>query len=149
MENSKRLSRTSIDTSSEKPLRAPTDDFFEREVAPEKLSLDSLSFVGDAVYTLYFRLATLSSAHRRAGYQHNIVSRYVSASGQREALELLRTHLSEEEKSLVRRGYNSKGAKKHGDDDDYRLATGLETLVGYLFLKGDLERLKELLKRVI
>lgn len=122
---------------------------FPNATNPESLSLDSLSFVGDAVYTLFFRLVTLSTARRRAGFQHDIVTEYVSASGQRKALEILTPFLNSEELSIVRRGYNSRGAKKHGDDEDYRRATALEALVGYIYLKGDHNHLKELLERVI
>ncbi|HNR79623.1 MAG TPA: ribonuclease III domain-containing protein [Mesotoga infera] len=125
------------------------DVLFQTFADPERLSLDSLSYVGDAVYTLFFRLSTLSRAHRRAGVQHDIVSEYVSARGQHRALEILMPLLTKEEKSLVRRGYNSRGAKKHGDDEDYRMATALEALVGYLYLKGELGHLRELLERVV
>ncbi|HNS66186.1 MAG TPA: ribonuclease III domain-containing protein [Mesotoga infera] len=148
-ENSRELSTESMNISDERSGEKLPDVLFQTFADPERLSLDSLSYVGDAVYTLFFRLSTLSRAHRRAGVQHDIVSEYVSARGQHRALEILMPLLTKEEKSLVRRGYNSRGAKKHGDDEDYRMATALEALVGYLYLKGELGHLRELLERVV
>lgn len=125
------------------------DNLFSFSVSPDQLSLDSLAFLGDAIYSLYFRLNTLPQARRRAGHQHNIVKDYVSASGQRKALEEVADLLDEEEKEIVRRGYNSRGSKKHGDDEDYKMATAFEALIGYLFLEGKTERIRELFERVI
>ena len=123
-------------------------NFFKADVSPEELSIDSLSFIGDAVYSLYFRIKTLRLAKRRTGYQHNVTLLYVEARGQRKALEKIEKFLSEEEKNIVRRGYNSRGAKRRGDNKDYKCATALEALVGYLFLKGRYRRLEELLEKV-
>ena len=148
-ENSRELSTESMNISDERSGEKLPDVLFQTFADPERLSLDSLSFVGDAVYTLFFRLNTLSKAHRRARFQHDIVTEHVSARGQRKALEVLIPLLTDEERSLVRRGYNSRGAKKHGDDEDYRMATALEALVGYLYLKGELGHLRELLERVV
>ncbi len=128
---------------------ASLGSLFAVSAGPDKLSLDSLAFVGDAVYTLYFRLKTLPQAHRRAGHQHDIVKDYVSAPGQKKALEEIEGLLDEEERKIVRRGYNSRGSKKHGDDEDYRMATALEVLIGHLFLEGRVKRIKDLLERVI
>ena len=122
---------------------------FETDIDPDTLSIDVLSFIGDAVYSLYFRLQTLEHARRRSSYHHHVTAGYVRASGQSDALATLTKFLSPEDTAIVRRGYNSKGAKKHGDDEDYRRATGLEALVGYLFLKGEEKRLKELFEKVI
>lgn len=136
---------------SSKTLKSSLSDFesfFKTDVAPEELSIDSLSFVGDAVYSLYFRIKTLRSAKRRTGYQHNLTLLYVEAKGQRKALEAIEQFLSEEERIIVRRGYNSRGAKRRGDDRDYKCATALEALVGYLFLKRRYGRLEELLEKV-
>lgn len=124
------------------------ENFFRTDIVPEELSIDSLSFVGDAVYSLYFRIKTLRSAKRRTGYQHNLTLLYVEAKGQRKALEVIEKFLSEEERIIVRRGYNSRGARKRGDDENYKCATALEALVGYLFLKGRYRRLEELLEKV-
>jgi len=97
-ENSRELSTESMNISDERSGEKLPDVLFQTFADPERLSLDSLSYVGDAVYTLFFRLSTLSRAHRRAGVQHDIVSEYVSARGQHRALEILMPLLTKEEK---------------------------------------------------
>ncbi|MFO7881374.1 MAG: ribonuclease III domain-containing protein [Kosmotogaceae bacterium] len=115
---------------------------------PEDLSIDVLAYVGDAVYELYFRLHTLKNVQRRTFYQHQLTKNYVSAEGQSEALKEIWEQLTEEYRDIVKRGYNSKGAKRKGDDKDYKRATGLEALVGYLFLKGKIHQLSSILHKV-
>ena len=87
---------------------------FQTFADPERLSLDSLSFVGDTVYTLFFRLNTLSKAHRRARFQHDIVTEHVSARGQRKALEVLIPLLTDEGEKPCKKGLQLQGGKKHG-----------------------------------
>ena len=50
---------------------------------------------------------------------------------------------TEEEKRIFKRGRNAKSVTiaKHASMTDYRMATGWEALVGYLYLKGEYERL--------
>ncbi|TYB95658.1 MAG: Mini-ribonuclease 3 [Kosmotoga sp.] len=119
-----------------------------RKADPEELSTDVLAYIGDAVYELYFRLYTLRNAKRRTFHQYQITKNYVSAEGQSKALKEIWDQLSKECQNIVRRGYNSKGAKRKGDDRDYKRATGLEALVGYLFLKGKNHQLLLILHRV-
>lgn len=119
-----------------------------QKVDPEEVSTDVLAYIGDAVYELYFRLHTLKNTKRRTFYQHQMTKNYVSAEGQSEALKEIWDQLPKECQNIARRGYNSKGAKRKGDDKDYKRATGLEALVGYLFLKGKSEQLLLILNRV-
>lgn len=130
-------------------LQYLNNSLFETGVDPESLSVDVLSFVGDAVYSLFFRIQTLKHSRRRSSYHHSLTAQYVKASGQSEALKKIDELLLPEDRAMLRRGYNSKGAKKHGDNEEYRRATGLEALVGYLFLKGEKKHLKELFEKVI
>ncbi|WP_290644465.1 ribonuclease III domain-containing protein [Kosmotoga sp.] len=113
------------------------------------LSVDTLSYIGDAVYELFFRLKTLSEAKRRTGYQHELLVKLVNASGQSQALVEIEELLTEEDKKVVNRGFNSRGAKRRGNDIEYRRATALETLVGYLYIKGDFVHLEEILSKVV
>ncbi|MFW6119657.1 MAG: Mini-ribonuclease 3 [Petrotogales bacterium] len=115
---------------------------------PEELSTDVLAYIGDAVYELYFRLHTLKNAKKRTFHQHQMTKNYVSAEGQSEALKEIWDHLSDDYRYIIKRGYNSKGAKRKGDDKNYKRATGLEALVGYLFLKGETQHLSFILSKV-
>lgn len=81
--------------------------------------------------------------------EHERITPFVSSRGQSMAYEALISGLDEEERKIMRRGFNSRGAKKHGDDLEYRRATALEALFGYLFLKRRYQRVRELLEAVI
>lgn len=149
LKKSSKVSTNIFEAEGPQGLQYLKDSLFETEVDPEALSVDVLSFVGDAVYSLFFRLQTLEHSRRRSSYHHRLTAKYVMAAGQSKALEEMDGLLLPEDRAMIRRGYNSKGAKKHGDNEDYRRATGLEALVGYLFLSGQNKHLKELLEKVI
>lgn len=78
-----------------------------------------------------------------------MITPYLSSHGQSLACQTLVDHLTDEEHKIFRRGYNSQGAKKYGNDMEYRWATALEAVVGYLFLSRKYERVQELLEAVI
>jgi len=59
--------------------------------------------------------------------------------------------LTEEELNIVRRGRNAKSATvpKNADITDYRYATGFESLLGFLYLKKDYDRLMDILRMAV
>ncbi len=103
----------------------------------------TLAYIGDAVIELYYRLEYISSM--RTSDLAEKVRRSVSKFGQTELLDGIWNHLSDEEKEIAKRGMNSRSASRHGNDPLYRKSTGLETLIGYLFLKGDADRIDAIL----
>lgn len=107
-----------------------------------------LAYVGDAVFELYVRQFLVSLPNHKSDYLHKSATRFVSAKAQRELLERWQPLLTEEEADVVRRGRNAKSgsAPKNADLHDYRHATALECLVGYLYYSHRLERLHELLQ---
>ncbi|HHT89817.1 MAG: ribonuclease III domain-containing protein [Bacillota bacterium] len=122
--------------------------FIDPKLDPKELSPLVLAYVGDAVYELYIRT-------RLAGYPakmhklHRMAVKYVQASKQAEIVHRWEPELTEDERNLVRRGRNAKGgSSRHGDVVDYRYSTGLEALLGYLYLTGQEERLQELLSEI-
>jgi ribonuclease III family protein len=106
-----------------------------------------LAYVGDAVFELYVRQFLVSLPNHKSDYLHRSATRFVSARAQRELLEKWQPLLTEEEADVVRRGRNAKSgsAPKNADLRDYRHATALECLVGYLYYSHRLDRLNELL----
>lgn len=122
---------------------SPTNLFPETSVNPEEVSIDVLAYVGDAVFNLYAKLFLLKDT--KVERLHRGASRLVSRDGQSKLLSLIEPFLNEKERSVVRRGMNSKGARRHGGDLQYIQSTGFEALVGYLYLT-DHRRLKELLE---
>lgn len=114
-----------------------------------ELSSLALAFVGDSVYELFVRTKILSGGSRPAGELHKIAVGYVKAKAQSTAMHAIKNGLSEEELGIYKRGRNTNihTVPKNADMNDYRQATGLECLVGYLFLTGQNERLEEVLNQ--
>ncbi|NLY17923.1 MAG: Mini-ribonuclease 3 [Clostridiaceae bacterium] len=128
------------------------------EQRQEKISLQVkqfsplvLAWVGDSVFDLFIRCRL---AMRKSGSAHKLHVKaisYVSAEAQSSIADVLYYRLNEEEKAIFRRGRNSKSATipKHADVLDYRRATALEAVLGYLHLCGKKERLNELLNMAV
>ena len=102
-----------------------------------------LAWLGDAIWELHQRLR-FCRAPGRADVLHRSVVAEVCAEAQAEALRQLEPVLHEQERDLVRRGRNRAGrGPKRSDAAVYGLATGFETMVGWLYL-NDPARLAEL-----
>ena len=105
-----------------------------------------LAYIGDAVFELWIRLRLVDSGYRRMHNLHKQAVHWVNAGSQARILEAWEPVLDEQEMEIVRRGRNTSSAVPRGAKViDYRLSTGLEALVGYLYLAGEQERLRELL----
>lgn len=112
---------------------------------PKQLSPLVLAYVGDAVFELYIR-TQLAAQRARVHELHKAAVHYVQAKAQAEIVHQWEPLLTEEEKSIVRRGRNARSAPpKNAAVADYRYSTGFEALLGYLYLSGRQERLMELL----
>ncbi|MBO4838566.1 MAG: ribonuclease III [Lachnospiraceae bacterium] len=115
---------------------------------PLRVSSLSLAYVGDAVFALFFRTVLLEQKNGPNGALHSRALAYVSAVGQAKMAQGLQEMLTEEEAAVFRRGRNAKpehGAK-NATGREYHLATGLEALIGYLYLQGREDRIIELMK---
>ncbi len=112
---------------------------------PNLLSPSVLSFVGDAVYGLYVR-TYLAEVNRPSGELHKLSVKLVNATAQAEAFRLIEPELSEKELLVFKRGRNfrTSNTPKNSTGGEYHLATGLETLFGFLYLSGLNNRAKEL-----
>ena len=116
---------------------------------PSEYSPLVLAYIGDAVYEVYTRERILSEnpdlpAHKL--HKENI--KYVKAHAQSESVSAVEEVLTDEELAVFKRGRNAKSQTnpKNADVLEYRRATGLEALFGYLHLGGRKERLSELMK---
>ncbi|MFZ5596967.1 MAG: Mini-ribonuclease 3 [Bacillota bacterium] len=109
-----------------------------------------LAYIGDAVYELMVRRHVLNRGFTRTDRIHKETVRYVSAGTQARVFMSIEGMLSEEEAGIARRGRNAKSAHfpRSADVISYRRSTGLECLVGYLFLRGDLDRLAWIMERI-
>ena len=111
------------------------------------LSPLTLAFLGDSVYEMFIRTKILAGGNRPANELHKIAVGYVKAKAQANAAHKIFEMLTEEELSVYKRGRNTNihTVPKNADMADYRHATALEALIGYLYLKGNEERLLEIL----
>ena len=107
----------------------------------------SLAFLGDSVYELWVREKLLREANMPPSKFSRSKVTYVCAEFQAEASDKILPLLTEEETAVFKRGKNAKGISppKHATFLEYKKATGLESLLGYLHLCGDNERINEIL----
>lgn len=105
-----------------------------------------LAHIGDCVYELMIRswLCVHGKATNRG--LHKATVKYVAAPAQAKAAEKILSVLAQEEIDVFRRGRNSSphSIPKAASREEYQMATALEALFGYLWLKGETERLNEL-----
>ena len=118
----------------------------EKEV--KNLNPQVLAFVGDGVYSLYIRHKIVLNEGLKGKDLHERVTNFVKASGQSNFISKLLPSLSSEEMQVFKRARNHKtlSQSKNANIVDYKRATGLEALLGYLYLSGKYDRLNEILK---
>lgn len=126
-------------------------DFFSKMTPKEAQNVNALvlAYVGDAVQSLYVREKLAREHDCKANDLHKMATGIVNAHTQAVAAEALFETLTEEERDIFLRGRNGKTHHKAKNQSgaDYRKATGLEAVIGYLYLVGNIERIKELLDR--
>lgn len=111
----------------------------------------TLAYLGDAVYDLIIRTAVVERANRPANILHHITVKYVSAGAQARIVTALQGCFTEEERAVYQRGKNAKPhtMAKNAAPGDYMKATGFEAVLGWLYLKNDMERILELVREGI
>ena len=113
---------------------------------PRELNPLQMAYIGDTVHDLFVR-SRLMARPASVGRMHKQAVRMVSAAAQARMLEAIEAELTPEEADIARRGRNAQAkhaAPKNADPADYAHATGLEALWGYLFIKGETQRLAQL-----
>ena len=133
----------------EKPILLTVNEIFNsKEVRPNEYSPLVLAFIGDSVFDLVIKSVIVEKANCQVNKLQNKTSKIVRATTQALIVDALKDELSEEEANIYRRGRNAKPytKAKNASYSEYCKATGLEALVGYLYLKGDTERLIALIK---
>ncbi len=122
-----------------------------RDVDIRTYSPLTLAYIGDAVYELVIRSVAVRRGNRPVNHLHRMTTQYVKAGTQAAMIEALADMLTEEEADVCRRGRNAKPytKAKNATLQEYHKATGLETLMGYLYLTGRTERMIELVREGI
>ena len=104
--------------------------------SPDDLGPLQLAWLGDAVWEMHQRLRYCSIPMRSKDL-HNAVVNEVNASNQARVVREIEPFLTEIEKDFLRKGRNKAGkGPKNVDAATYAIATGFETIVGWLFLKN-------------
>ena len=118
-----------------------------KEVEAREYSPLALAYLGDAVYGLAIRTFVMNHGNTQVNKMHKKTAGLVKAEAQANFYKVLEEELTEEEKAVYRRGRNAKSVTmaKHATMKDYRMATGFEALMGYLYLTEQMERMAELL----
>jgi ribonuclease-3 family protein len=109
------------------------------------LTSQACAYLGDAVYELCVREHLMNEAVRTVREYNRLAKRYVSAAGQYNIYHAVYGQLTEEEQAVMRRGRNLNPTTraKNAEMSEYRHATGLEALFGYLYAAGRTGRIKE------
>ena len=107
----------------------------------------ALAYIGDAVYEVLIRTRVMNQVNMQVSKMHKRSAELVKAPTQAVIIKLLLEELSQEEMAVYKRGRNARSATmaKHATMTEYRMATGFEALVGYLYLEGRHDRLLELI----
>ena len=122
------------------------DRFLSLECNPKLLSPLNLAFIGDAVFEIFVRESLVCEANRPVNKLHKAAAATVNAASQAAAAAKIMPMLTQEEIAVFKRGRNAhtNHKAKNASEGDYHHATGLEALFGYLYLQGEIERLREL-----
>lgn len=112
----------------------------------EEYSALSLAYIGDCVYELYVRSYLLGKGNQKVNNLHKAATQYVKAKAQAEFYRKIKDVLSDEEAAVFHRGRNTKShPTKNADVIEYKIATGVEALIGSLYIDNKTARISELM----
>jgi len=120
---------------------------FRQNIDLQTVSMQTLAFIGDAVYNVYIRCYLASKSNQKTNKLHNYSIKFVSARAQSKTVDMLIDSLKEDEIAVYKRGRNTNisSVSKNADIVEYKKATGFEALIGYLYIKNENERLEEII----
>lgn len=120
---------------------------------PKLLNPLTLAYMGDAVLDQHIRTYIVLKLQSKPNRLHQVAKQYVSAKSQAQTLEYLieNTWFTVEELEIVRRGRNAKSytKAKNTDIQTYKKSSGLEAVIGFLYLDTQEERLTALLEAIV
>lgn len=124
-------------------------EFECKEVDIKTYSPLTFAFVGDCIFDLIIRSLLVLQGNRSVESLHKHKSKIVKAQSQAAMAEALVEYMTDIENDTYRRGRNAKSytTAKNASVADYRKATGLEAVMGYLYLTGQEDRMIELVKK--
>jgi len=118
----------------------------------KQLSPLVLAFVGDAIYEVFIRTHLVDNKRNLPVHKLHVEAiSFVKAHAQSEFMKIIKAELTEEEENIFKRGRNAKSGTipKNADVQEYKMATGFEALMGFLYITEQTERLNNLLNMVL
>lgn len=111
----------------------------------------TLAYIGDAAYEMVVRTILVRRANQQVNKLHKMASALVSAEHQSKMVTVLEKVFTEEEEQVYKRGRNAKAGtrSRSASITEYRRATGLEAVIGYLYLKGEYDRIVDLMEMAL
>jgi len=124
-------------------------DISEADV--ELLSPLVLAYIGDSVYEVFVRTFLVSRGNAPVHRLHVLSTDFVKARAQAVIMRRIMNDLTPRESDIVRRGRNARSGTipKNAKLMEYKYATGFESLIGYLYLKKDFKRLRNILEKAV
>ncbi len=123
----------------------------EKKIEGNSLNGLSLAFIGDAVYEIMVREHLLQHGSLQVGKLHKMAVEMVRASFQADVFDFIEPFLTESENGILHRGRNASATHipKGANAIEYRKATGVEALFGWLYLEQKNERIRELFEMIL
>ena len=108
----------------------------------------ALAYIGDAVYEVMIRTVVMGMGNAQVNKYHQTTKKFVQAKGQAGFYNHIKEILTEKEEDIFKRGRNAKSSSsaKNTDILTYRHATGLEALIGYLYIDQNIDRIIEIME---
>jgi len=110
-----------------------------------EIPIENFSYIGDAVIGLIYKVKLLKDGRIKTRDLYEKTKDFLSAKAHSKFVDTLYDYFTPIEMQYYKRAENSNGAKKRGNDIDYRKSTGFEAVIGYLFLTKSYSRIEELL----
>ena len=124
------------------------ETFQTAEINADQYSPLALAYMGDGAYEMVIRTLLMHKGNSPVDKLNRKASRLAKAETQAQMIVAILEQLSEEEVAVYKRGRNAKSysSAKNASITDYRKATGFEALIGWLYLKGEFERMTQIIR---
>lgn len=124
--------------------------FIDKDCNAKLINPLALAFVGDSVYDIFIREKLVCEKNMPVKKLHSLAVESVKAKAQSEAAKKILPILTEDESDVFMRCRNAHAGHipKNASVEDYHYATALEGVFGYVYLKGEIDRLRELFEMI-
>ena len=126
-------------------------DYNLSKVEAKSMNPQVLAFIGDSVYALYMKTHVVHTYAGKSNSLNTLSNNLVKATKQSDVIDRLIEIFSEDELAVYKRArnYKTNNTAKNASIAEYHRATGLEAVIGYLYLIDDIDRLNEILRLCI